>query len=190
MAQELQEMLQLLERMRDGSEEAAREFLEKYGRHLLTVIRQKLHYSMRSVFDSLDFLQDVWLSFFRGELKQNFSDPVALTNYLTQMAYHKVADEVRKRLIGEKGNFNRESSLEGSARVAAARLEALASPPDVQVAAKEELARLMEGRPEHHIRILQLLSEGHSAAETATQLGLNRKTVDRLIHQIISRAEL
>ena len=183
------EFRQLLERIRAGSPEAVQQFLQRYGRHILTVIRQKLNVQMRSVFDSLDFLQDVWTSFFNGELDLKFHDPAALMRYLTQMARNKIADEARKRLGGGKFGFQGESSLEGSARAHAEGLADSGGTPAELAAAKEEWNRLLAGRPFHHVRILQMLGEGHTHDEIAAALGLNEKTVYRLIQKITARSK-
>ena len=117
MSREQQEFKELFERIRGGSEEAVRELLDRYGRHILTVIRQRLNYNLRSVYNSSDFLQEVWASFFTGktaELQHIFHDSNALRNYLQRMAQNKVAEEARRRLGGAKLNFSREHSLDGS----------------------------------------------------------------------------
>jgi RNA polymerase sigma-70 factor (ECF subfamily) len=187
MSREQQEFKELFERIRGGSEAAVRELLDRYGRHILTVIRQKLSYNLRSVFDSLDFLQDVWASFFTGELEHTFHDPSALMKFLVRMATNKVAEEARRRLAGEKYNLSREHSLDGSATVEAAGLKAKVPAPWDAVVAKEEWERLVEGRPVHHVRILQMLSQGYSQREIAAKLGLGQKTVYRLIRKLTSR---
>src|SRR5262249_14283511 len=59
-----QELRGLMERIRAGSQEAARELCDRYGSHILRVVRRKLDKKLRSKFDSVDFLQSVWTSFF------------------------------------------------------------------------------------------------------------------------------
>jgi RNA polymerase sigma-70 factor (ECF subfamily) len=184
MSPEQQEFEKLYGRIRDGSEDAARQLLERCGPHLLAVIRQKLSVHLRSVFDSLDFLQDVWASFFAGELEHSFRDPNALITFLVRMARNKVADEVRRRLGGGKADLSREHSLDGSARFEAAGLTDGLPPPGEQAAASEQWDRLVEGRPFHHVRILEMLRQGYKHTEIAAELGLNEKTVRRLIHKI------
>src|SRR5713101_9460007 len=94
-----QEFKQLLEAIQDGSEEAARTFLDKYGSYILKVIRRRLAPRLRSKFDSSDFLQDTWASFFRDPPPPDaFSDPEALLAFLAQMARNKVDQTNRQRL--------------------------------------------------------------------------------------------
>jgi RNA polymerase sigma-70 factor (ECF subfamily) len=177
----------LMGRIRKRSEGSARWLLERIGPHLRTVIRQKLPENLRSVFDTIDFLQDVWASFFAGELDQSFHDPNALITYLVRMARNKVADEVRRRLSGGKSDLSREHSLDGSAQFEAAGLADDTPPPGELAASSEEWDRLVRGRPWHHVRILEMLRQGHTHAEIAAKLGFNEKTVRRLIQKIASR---
>ena len=48
-----------MERVRSGSEEAAREMFDRYSGHIALVVRRRLDQRMRSQYDSLDFLQAV-----------------------------------------------------------------------------------------------------------------------------------
>src|SRR6202022_1858906 len=88
----------------------------RYGHHILHVVRRKLHSKLRPKFDSLDFGQDVWASFFAAEPHdQRFESPSALAAFLAQVARNKVAEAFRTRLQRQKYNLNRENSLDGSA---------------------------------------------------------------------------
>src|ERR1051326_6827453 len=55
-----------------GSEEAARELYETYVKYVLRCVRHRLWHRLRSKFDSQDFVQQVWASFFddRGSLPE------------------------------------------------------------------------------------------------------------------------
>ena len=50
--------------LRTGSEEAIWNFIQTYGPHIQRVVRRRLHHKLRSKFDSVDFVQMVWVSFF------------------------------------------------------------------------------------------------------------------------------
>ncbi len=188
MSLEQQEFEQLLAAIREGSEDAVRRLLDRYGRHILTVIRQKLDVHLRSVFDSTDFLQDVWASFFAGDTKLSFRDPKALIKFLVNMARNKVTDMVRLRVAADKHNLMREQSLDGSARVEAAGLAAEVPAPSDLAMAREEWERLLEGRPLYQRQILELLRLGYTHGEIAAEMKLNEKTVRRLIHKISLRS--
>ena len=55
---------ELLARIKNGDEEAARELLSRYESKVRLVVRRQLPRLLRSRFDSIDFLQSVWGSFF------------------------------------------------------------------------------------------------------------------------------
>src|SRR5947209_4816813 len=48
------EFKNLMRRVQEGSEDAARELLDRYGEHILRVVRRKLSRQLRSKFDSVD----------------------------------------------------------------------------------------------------------------------------------------
>src|SRR5438093_3787651 len=60
------EFTALMERVRRGSNGAAEELVARYGAHILRVVRAKLSKKLRPKFDSADFVQSVWASFFGG----------------------------------------------------------------------------------------------------------------------------
>src|SRR5262249_36628315 len=80
----------LMQRVRSGSQDAAQQLVEQYGQHILRVIRRMLHKKLRSKFDSLDFQQDVWASFFADQPQKTFDRPEALAAFLAKVARNKV----------------------------------------------------------------------------------------------------
>src|SRR5438067_8349510 len=97
MGKDPNEFFALMERLREGSEDAARTLIERYGRHLLYVIRRNLDERLRAKFDSLDFMQDVWASFFvRPPPSQIFATEEAFFRFLLAMARNKVHEAVRR----------------------------------------------------------------------------------------------
>src|SRR3954451_370912 len=87
-----------LARIRAGDEEAARELLTRYEAQVRLVVRRQLPRILRSRFDSLDFLQSVWRSFFRRMRAgpDEFEDPRHLVAFLARAAQNKVIDEYRR----------------------------------------------------------------------------------------------
>ncbi len=59
------ELSDFLKRIQAGDEGAARELLQRFEAEVRLVVRRQLPRLLRSRFDSLDFLQSVWGSFFR-----------------------------------------------------------------------------------------------------------------------------
>src|SRR5262245_19785193 len=79
------ELNSLLTRVRAGDEAAVREMIDVYGPTILRAVRMGLPAKLRSKFDSVDFVQDVWGSFF-ANLPQGsaFREPQDLVAFLTR----------------------------------------------------------------------------------------------------------
>src|SRR5262245_43381196 len=106
------EFQELMQRLREGSDGAARELINKYGPHIKKVIRQRLHRKLRPKFDSVDFSQAVWASFFADQARlRSFDSPETLTKYLGAMARNKVVAAFRQRVQTEKYDVDRERPL-------------------------------------------------------------------------------
>jgi len=188
MAQNDTEFKKLLKEIQEGSEEAARIFLDKYGAYILRVIRQRLARRLRSKFDSSDFLQDVWASFFRDPPPpEAFSEREALLNFLAQMARNKVNQTNRQRLERRRYADKPENSLDGSARFAADGLEGMEPTPSEVAVAREKWVDIVAGSKPEHEKILLLLHEGYTHEEIAGLLGLSAKSVQRLVSKLRER---
>lgn len=183
-----QEFQQLLTEIGAGSQEAARKFLDKYGPYILRVIRRRLSRKLRSKFDSDDFMQDVWASFFsQSPPAELFAGPDALMAYLANMARNKVAGAFRQRVDGQRYAMNRENSLDGSARFQARHVHDSEPTPSEKVVAKEKWNLMLDEQQPVHQRILDLLRLGHTHDEIARLLDLNVKTVQRLLRRLKTR---
>jgi RNA polymerase sigma-70 factor (ECF subfamily) len=179
------EFQRLLEEIRAGSEEAVQQLLDRYGRAILRVIRSRLDERLRSKFDSIDFLQDVWASFFRCPPEPGaLSGPEALFRFLTVLARNKVADGFRQRLVYQKHNVNCEIAPEESASVILDGAPARQPTPSQEFLAKEQWERAVRGRTLLQRKILEMLRDGHSQVEIARTLGMSEKLVQRLIRKV------
>ena len=97
--------LELMARLRDGDEGAAREFLERYEPYVRRFARQKLtDPDLRREFDSMDICQSVLGAFFvRAALGQfELESPEHLFHLLATMARNKVREKVRRRGTGRR----------------------------------------------------------------------------------------
>jgi RNA polymerase sigma factor (sigma-70 family) len=177
---------ELMRRVRDGSREALDELVHAYQHHILHAVRRKLNNRLRSKFDSLDFQQAVWASFFahRSQIG-NFTSAEQLIAFLASLARHKVIDEFRRRIVATKHNVNFERSLN---RSSAHFLVATNQPTPSQVAmANEKLATLLKNQPDQYKQIVVLRQEGNSNKEIAKRLGVNEKTVRRVLEKLATK---
>ena len=103
------ELSEFLRRIQAGDDGAARELLNRYEAEVRLVVRRQLPRLLRSRFDSLDFLQSVWGSFFRRmrTAPTEFEDSRHLVAFLARAAKNKVIDEYR-RAASRKQNMHRE----------------------------------------------------------------------------------
>lgn len=176
----------LMQEVRAGSPEAMERLINEYGRHILTVIRRKLETAphLRRRFESQDFLQDVWASFvgiLPGDME--FETPKHLYRWLRGVAVHKVVEAVR-RVQTQKRDVNRVFSLDGSAALPALTQAGDQPTPSRVVIAREELARLLEGKSEDDQRLILLLGKGCTYEEIAVEMGISHKTVARLVRNL------
>lgn len=172
----------------DGSDEAARELIDRYGEYVLRAVRRKLHQQLRSRFDSADFVQAVWASFFALPLsKYQFDRSEALVGFLIRVASNKVVEAVRQRLRTQKHNANRERPLEDLTGHPIPNLIAREPGPEAVAIAREEWQSLLRDQPEHYREILTALGGGASQQEIATTMGINKSTVQRVIRKLTPR---
>jgi RNA polymerase sigma factor (sigma-70 family) len=178
----------LLGRIKEGSQEAVQEFLQRYERPLYKVIRKRLAQRLRRQFDSDDLLQEVWKSFFAlSPAELQFDTPEQLQAFLIEMACNKVVDAFRHRLETGKCNINMEHSLDGSAGGTVKGIAAPTPTPSAVVMAEEEWERLIRNQPAHYRQILIGLRQGKTHQEIARELGVNERTVRRLVDKLRPR---
>jgi RNA polymerase sigma factor (sigma-70 family) len=166
----------------DGSSEAADRLCRDYESAIRRVVRRRLPTRLRGRYDSLDFVNDVWLSFFTNPpADARFEDPEALTGYLAGIARNKI-NEARRQVSKPKYDLNREVSPD-----ATDGCDALPGPeptPSQIIGAEDEFRRMCRDRPPFHQQILQLLRQGMSYAEIARHLNTHEKTIWRLVRRI------
>jgi RNA polymerase sigma factor (sigma-70 family) len=181
--------LDLMRRVREGDEEAARDLYDRYGPSILRVVRQRLHPPLRARFDSCDFLQSVWTSFFAQAVqKRNFDSPEALVAFLRKVALHKVIGAYRKEVQTARRDCSREQQLESpTEEQVEGRDHDLASPtptPSQEAVAREHWEQLLRGQPDLVQHILRLRREGHTYEEIAQSLNVNTKRIQRLLRRL------
>lgn len=179
-----------LARIQAGDEEAARELLSRYEAEVRLVVRRQLPRLLRSRFDSLDFLQSVWGSFFQRLRSgpSDFEDSRHLVAFLARAAKNKVIDEYR-RAASQKHDMHREEPIwpEGPGpRDLAADLDT----PSEVAQANEAFGKLRELLPEHRRNILELKAEGLSSREIGERLGVSERTIQRVIEDLRRRAQM
>ena len=178
-----------LQRIQSGDDSAARELLQRYEPEVRLVVRRQLPRLLRSRFDSLDFLQSVWGSFFRRmrDAPTDFEDSRHLVAFLARAAKNKVIDEYR-RAASLKQDMHREEPLWGDGRRPKEVADPIDSPSEL-AQAHEVLGRLRDLLPEERRSILELKAEGLSSREIGERLGISERTVQRVLEELRRRME-
>ena len=182
------ELSDFLRRIQSGDEAAARELLSRFEAEVRLVVRRQLPRLLRSRFDSLDFLQSVWGSFFRRMRTSptDFEDSRHLVAFLARAAKNKVIDEYR-RAGSRKQDVRREEPLWADGARPKDVAEDLDTPSEV-AEAHEAFGRLRDLLPEERRAILELKAEGLSSRDIGERLGISERTVQRVIEDLRRRA--
>ena len=183
------ELSDFLRRIQAGDESAARELLTRFEAEVRLVVRRQLPRLLRSRFDSLDFLQSVWGSFFRRmrTAPTEFEDSRHLVAFLARAAKNKVIDEYR-RAASRKQDMHREEPLWGDGLRPRDLPDSADSPSEV-AQAHEVLVRLRELVPAERRAILELKAEGLSSKDIGERLEISERTVQRVLEELRRRME-
>lgn len=186
---DVDELSTFLKRIQAGDEAAARELLTRFEPEVRLVVRRQLPRLLRSRFDSLDFLQSVWGSFFRRmrTAPTEFEDSRHLVGFLARAAKNKVIDEYR-RAASRKNDMHREEPLWDDGRAPRELPGSLDSPSEV-AQANEMLGRLNELVPAERRTILELKAAGYSSKDIGARLGISERTVQRVIEELRRRLD-
>ncbi len=174
----------LMQQIASGSESAVENLISQYGSQLCRAVRRRLNSRLRPKYDTSDFVQAVWASFFCGRDQLNrFQHSGDFVAFLTKMARNKVVDECRKRLQTQKRDVAREQAIfsEASEAIPVPGRE----PAPSQVAIRnEQWQRMMEGLPSQYRQILELRVAGETHEEIARQLGISARTIRRVLSKL------
>jgi RNA polymerase sigma factor (sigma-70 family) len=183
---------ELIQRVRDRDEEAARELTVRYEKAIRRVVRIHLRDPrMRRVMDSMDVCQSVLTSFFvrtaLGEYELN--TPEQLISLLTTITKNKVVNQVH-RLQAQRRDIRRDSDLGSGSFGIVDR-----SPnPAEEVSAKEILEKVRSGLDDSERYLAEQRSLGRTWPELAEQLGATdvalRKKLTRALDRVMAELGL
>jgi RNA polymerase sigma factor (sigma-70 family) len=177
--------LALMARVRNGSQEAAWELLDRYSDLVLRVVRKRLPQELRKAFDSQDFVQLAWGTVFRHRTRLcRFEKPAEFIAFLAAVAANKVRAEVRRRLHHQRHNVNFERPL---GQAADWLIAAVPTPSQVAIA-REQWFRILDNQPPHYQEIVRLRYLGHRSREIADRVGLDEGTVRRVLRNLLKHA--
>jgi RNA polymerase sigma factor (sigma-70 family) len=187
------DLAELLTNAKTGDETAIAQFLTRFEREVRMMVRARLPRKLRSQFDSTDFAQAVWQSFFVDlrDKAREFDNVEHLRGFLSGVVRNKVREQHRRLTRTEKYDLAREERLyvrRGNREI----LREVVSPepsPSQAVQATDRLAQLTAGRSPLEIEVIRLRQAGLTYDEIAEATGINERTARRVIDSARARME-
>ncbi len=174
----------LFARARAGDQMAWRELYDACYPKVLRVIRRKLNSrAMRSLYDSSDFVGDVWKSLAEKPDKFDFPKLSDLVAFLSLAAERKVIDEHR-RLHALKNDINRDRPIGSWVGMGGGELPSGDPTPSQFAQAREVKEQLFSGQTEENKLVLELKGQGFKNEEVAQKTGWNLRKVQRFLRDL------
>ncbi len=172
----------LFARARTGDQSAWQALYEACNDKVLRAIRRRLTQpAMRSLYDSSDFMGDVWKSLAEKPEKFDFATIGQLIAFLATAAERKVIDEHR-RLHALRNDVGRDRPIAGGS--AATDLPSGDPTPSQFAQASEAKEILFAGQTDQERLILELKGQGYSNDEIAERLGWHVRKVQRFLKDL------
>jgi RNA polymerase sigma-70 factor (ECF subfamily) len=180
-------------RAKAGDSAAIRDILSRFEQEVRIMVRSRLPKRMRSQFDSIDFVQAVWQSFF-SDFKRDerqFDSEQHLRKFLAGVVRNKVFEQYRRLTKTEKYDLGREERLYVRRGDRDVPREVVSPDPSPSQAAQasDRLEQLTAGCEPLEVEVITLRQQGMTFAEIATQTGVNERTARRIIDSARSRLE-
>ena len=175
---------ELLQEVAAGVPDAADKIVSEYGVHILRAVRRRMNRGIREQFDSEDFAQAVWASFF-GHLSivSRFGSEGELAGFLCRMASNKVIDAGRRR----QARPDQQAALIDNVPpvVHDERVRVSQPTPSQFAVANEQWENLNNAAGEdRQKRMLELLRAGVARSEIAARMGVSERHVRRILSRI------
>ena len=185
---EIAQFQELIQRVRNRDQDAARELTSKYEKVIRRVVRIHLRDArLRQVMDSMDVCQSVLASFFvRTVLGQyDLDSPDHLIKLLTTITRNKLTNQVN-HLRAQRRDIRRSITFEDDAVLVVDR----ASDPSDQASAREILEKVCDRLDPNELYLAQQRSVGRTWTELAEELGATdvalRKKLTRALDRVMS----
>lgn len=173
----------LIAQVRAGSEDAVRALLDQYGPHVVRVVRRRMNPRLRGRFDSQDFTQAVWASFF-GHLPEitQLNHPQELVRFLSRVASNKVIDAGRRAQVRHETSTDSASAEMQSARDL--RLNVSEPTPSQHAMARESWDQLLQDESDDDRAVVELRRTGLTQQDIASRLGISERQVRRILTRL------
>ncbi len=187
------DFIDLMKRAKAGEPAAIRVFVSRFEWEVQVMVRARLPRKLRTRFDSTDFVQSVWQSFF-SDLRHktpDFENVQHLRSYLAGVVRNKVGEQYRRLTRTAKSDVAREERLyirRGDRDVPRPVVSPDPSPSKL-AQADERFNQLTAGRGPGEVAVIRLRQHGLTIDQIAARTGFNERTVRRVIDAARSRLE-
>lgn len=176
------DLVELINRLRRGDKHAAAEIHRRLSDRLTKLARRRIPDPIRAKVDPEDIVQSTFRGFFMHQVKgeyqlQSWQD---LEKLLTRMTMRRCNRE-RLRYITQSRNYRVEAPLGNPDASDDSHMIDNADSPQDQVILAETFQRLLDDLSPRDREIVQLAIEGKKANEIAEQIGVSRRTADRIV---------
>lgn len=182
----------LMERLRSGEPDAARQIFHRFERRLIALARSRMSAPIRQKLDPEDLAQSVFKSFFRRQSREpaDLNSWDGLWTLLTVITLRKCGFRAR-HYRAQRRDLQREEVLQPGPEDSQASYEAIAREPTPleAVLLQETVTELLAGLGERDRRSVELSLQGYTVAEVAAQVQCAERTVQRLLARIKKRLE-
>jgi RNA polymerase sigma factor (sigma-70 family) len=178
------DLSRILKEARDGNQAAWKALFDECYPKIQRVVRRKLTRSMRTLYDSTDFANDVMEDLVANLDRLEFPSVDSLLGFLAHVAEQKVIDEHRRQHT-LKRDVRRDRS--SSANEADEGLQLPSNGPTAsQVAQAHEVRQRLLARPDQTERtIIELRQLGYSTSDIAAQTGWDARKVQRFLRKLL-----
>ena len=176
--------MNLIQQLEQHQDSAVQELVDRYGNHILRVVRRHLNQKLRIRFDSEDFLQAVWATLFVNPAAfRQIESEGQLVAFLTQIAFHKVIDARRANTQAQRRDLHREISLNQPNSVLNLAPSPLTTPSEYLIA-NEELQKIQAEIPQSLQWMIECRLRGMTFEAIAEQGGIHERTVRRVFDRL------
>ncbi len=166
----------------DGTE-SPEALIARFGPQVLQTIRRRLPRRLRNLFDSQDFAQAAWASFFRNADQVPRQSPSEVRGRVRRIAINKVVDEIRAQFGTQKRQAGKQVPLQWN-ESEIDHVPARDPRPSEVAVANECIPTLTAGFPGEFQRLADLRVHGAAPGEIAKELGVSERTVFRMLRQL------
>ncbi|MGL4461131.1 MAG: RNA polymerase sigma factor [Planctomycetia bacterium] len=174
----------MLDRVRGGDDDAARDLYQRYAHRLRLVVRDRCPPSLAPRVDADDILQSVFRTFFRRAQQGQFAVhpgedlwalllTIALNKVRAQGRFHRAE---RRSITSTTGSQSLEAAPDAADR------RGPSSDDQLLVDLQMLITEIVEGLPKAHQLIIQRRLEGFNVDEIVAETGRSKRTVERLLH--------